>query len=320
MSVQSPDSRHQPVRRAPMRLLLALILVTARSTPADDTPDPTAPPDVFRRENLVAWCIVPFDDRDRTPDERAQMLRELGLTRYAYDYRAKHVPTFEAELEAISRHKIELVGWWFPTTLNDEAQHILDLLEKHKIRTQLWVTGGGDHTSSPDEQQARIVAEAARIRPIAEAAARIGCRVSLYNHGGWFGEPENQIAVIRELDLPNVGIVYNLHHGHAHLDRFDELLATMLPHLDALNLNGMTRDGDRTGHKILPIGAGELDLHLLRSIRDTGYTGPIGILNHTPHNARDRLQDNLDGLDWLTRQLGKGDPGPRPKWRTHTSQ
>ncbi len=29
-----------------------------------------------------------------------------------------------------------------------------------------------------------------------EAAAPLGCRVALYDHGGWFGEPENQAAVI----------------------------------------------------------------------------------------------------------------------------
>ena len=37
---------------------------------------------------------------------------------------------------------------------------------------------------------------------------------------GWFGEPENQIAIIEKLKergVTNVGIVYNLHHGHDHL-------------------------------------------------------------------------------------------------------
>ncbi len=86
------------------------------------------------------------------------------------------------------------------------------------------MTGGGGPTTSEADQQARVEAEANRIRPIAEAAARIGCTVGLYNHGGWFGDPENQIAIINKLNLKNVGIVYNLHHGHDHLDRFADLL------------------------------------------------------------------------------------------------
>ena len=142
-----------------------------------------------------------------------------------------------------------------------------------------------------------------RIRPIAEAAAKIGCTVELYNHGGWFGEPENQIAIIQELQLPNVGLVYNLHHGHDHLDRLPALLKKMLPHLHALNLNGMVKDGDKTGKKILPLGQGDLDLQLLKTIRDSGYRGPIGILNHTDEDAETRLRLNLTGLDRLVAEL-----------------
>jgi sugar phosphate isomerase/epimerase len=138
----------------------------------------------------------------------------------------------------------------------------------------------------------------------------------LYNHGGWFGEPENQIAILQKLNLPNVGIVYNQHHGHGHLDRFAELLKKMLPYLHALNLNGMVKDGEQTGKKILPLGQGELDLTLLKIIRESGYRGPIGILNHTGADAEARLLDNLEGLAWLVRQLDGQSPGPKPVPRT----
>jgi len=252
---------------------------------------------LFERENLVAWCIVPFDGKKRGPEERATMLEKLGIKQLAYDYRAEHIPTFDAEMDALKRHGISLTAWWFPGGLNDEARLILDVLKRHKIKTQLWVTGSGGPVASDVERQQRIEAEANRLRPIVEAAAQIGCQVALYNHGGWFGEPENQIAIIKRLNLPNVGIVYNLHHGHDHLTRFPELLAKMKPYLFALNLNGMDQGGDQAGNKILPLGAGELDLQLLKTIRDSGWQGPIGILNHTNHDAEARLQDNLDGLD-----------------------
>ena len=266
---------------------------------------------VFERDNLFAWCIVPFDDRNRTPQQRCDMLRGLGLKQYAYDYRGEHIATFDEEMKAIKANGIKLVGWWFPTVLNEEAKLILDVLRRHEIQTQLWVTGGGEPTGSDAEQRARVEAEAARIKPIAQAAAEIGCSVGLYNHGGWFGEPENQIAVIDELKLPNVGIVYNLHHGHDHVDRFAALLETMQPYLYALNLNGTDRHGDRAGRKILPLGEGELDLDLLRTIVTSGYRGPIGILNHTQENAEQRLRQNLQGLDDLVRQL-RAAPQPVP--------
>jgi putative heme-binding domain-containing protein len=93
----------------------------------------------------------------------------------------------------------------------------------------------------------------------------------------------------------------------------------MQPYLYAVNLNGMTRKGDQQGMKILPLGAGDLDLSLLRTIRDSGYTGPIGILNHTDHDAEARLQDNLDGLAWLVRKLNGQPAGAKPKYRTWQS-
>src|SRR5882724_1845577 len=85
-------------------------------------------PSLFSRTNLVAWCIVPFDAKKRGPEERAAMLEKLGIHRFAYDYRAEHIPQFDAEIDALQQHQIELVAWWFPTTLNDEARHILSVL------------------------------------------------------------------------------------------------------------------------------------------------------------------------------------------------
>ena len=271
--------------------------------------------EIYAKKNLIAWCIVPFDGKKRGPEARAVMLEQLGIRKLAYDYRAQHIPTFDAEIQALKKHNIELSAWWFPTVLNKDARHILSVLEKHQVKTELWVTGGGGPKSA-DQQQEWVKQEANRIRPIAEAAAEIGCKVGLYNHGGWFGEPENQIAIIRELNLPNVGIVYNLHHGHPHLDRLPELLKKMKPYLYALNLNGMIKDGDKQGQKILPLAAGDLDLSLLKTIRDSGYKGPIGILNHTNHDAKARLQDNLDGLDWLVRRLNHQPVGAKPQYCT----
>ena len=279
-----------------------------------------SPAKLFARENLVAWCIVPFDAKKRGPEERAAMLERLGFKRYAYDWRAEHLPTLDAELEAIKRHGIALDAVWFTPTLDKDGRFILDTLGKHGIKTQLWVTGGGEPTKTPEEQRERIKAEAARIRPIAEAAAKIGCKVGLYNHGGWFGEPENQLAILDELKLPNVGIVYNLHHGHDHLDRFAALLEKIKPHLLALNLNGMVAAGESRGQKILPLGQGDLDLNLLKTIRASGYRGPIGILGHTMDDAEARLADNLDGLDWLVPQLDGKPPAAKPKPRTPVPQ
>jgi hypothetical protein len=276
--------------------------------------------DLFHRDNLIAWCIVPFDAKKREPEERAAMLEKLGFKHFAYDFRDEHVPTFDAEIAACKKHGVALDAWWFPNTLDARAKQILEVCKRHDIHPELWVSGGGAATKNVAEQVARVKQEAERIRPIAEAAAAQGMKVGLYNHGGWFGEPENQLAVIETLQLSNVGLIYNLHHGHEHLGRMPELLAKMKPHLLAINLNGMQHDGERRGQKILQLGQGELDLELLKAIRDSGYRGRIGIIGHTNENAEARLQDNLDGLDWLVPQLHGEKPGPKPKPRTPVPQ
>ncbi len=270
--------------------------------------------DPFARDKLMAWCIVPFDAKDRTPEDRAAMMKKLGFTRFAYDWRDKHLASFERELAALKANDIELSAVWFPGGLNKEGQFLLDTLAKHKVRPQLWVMLTDPAPGKGQDE--KLKAAAAQIGPVAREALKRGHKVALYNHGGWGGEPENQIAVLGEVNLPNVGIVYNLHHGHDHLDRFPDLLKLMKPHLLALNLNGMVKGGDKAGMKILPLGQGDLDLTLLKAIAASGYAGPIGILGHTDDDAEERLKDNLDGLDWLRPQIAGKAPGPKPTPRT----
>ena len=273
-------------------------------------------PGLFDRKNLTAWCIVPFDAKKRGPEARAEMLARLGISRLAYDWREEHIPTFDQEIDSLAHRGIALQAFWFPAELNKDARTILDALERHRVKTELWVSmHGGEIACTPEEQEQRVAAHVAALRPIVDEAARIGCKVGLYNHGGWFGEPENQIEILKRLDAPNVGLVYNLHHGHGHLGRFKQLIDAITPYALSINLNGMTETGEQTGEKILPLGNGEHDLELLRIIRDSGYVGPIGVLGHTMDDAEETLADNLDGLDWLAEQLDGKEAGARPSLR-----
>ena len=302
-------------RLHPITHLLLLILAgfsVGRSQAADSIFDPS---------NLAAWCIVPFDAAKRGPEARAAMLEKMGVRKFVYDYRAEHVPQWDDELNALKKHRIELLGWWFPGALNDEAKSALELFKRHAVHPQLWISGGGGAIAVTDDadQKTRVEQQAARFKSICEAAAPLGCQVGIYNHGGWGGEPENMIAVAEALKaqgIANIGIVYNLHHGHGHLDRLGKVLPRMVPHLLCFNLNGMDIDGEAKGRKILPLGAGTEDVRVLRILRASGYTGPVGILNHTDEDAEGRLLDNLDGLRWLVPQLDDAPPGAKPAYRT----
>ncbi|MEK0445087.1 MAG: hypothetical protein RLZZ399_408, partial [Verrucomicrobiota bacterium] len=223
------------------------------------------------------------------------------------------------------RHHIELLGWHFPSTLNGEAKATLELLKRHGLKPQLWVGGSGRpiQVKDPADQNARLQGEMERLTPIARAAAKIGCTVGLSNEGDWVGEPENALAVVeklREQGVANVGIVYNMHHGHAHLRGLERVLARTLPHLLCVNLNGMDLEGDANGRKILPLGGGTEDHRVLHLLRGSAYRGPIGVLHNSEEDSEARLLDNLDGLRWLVTKLDGNPAGPRPNYRTHADR
>ncbi|MCA9177549.1 MAG: hypothetical protein KDB14_23850 [Planctomycetales bacterium] len=256
-------------------------------------------------ERLVAWCIVPFDATKRSPQQRAQMLKTLGLRRCAYDWRAEHVESFEEEILQYKQHGIEYFAFW------SEHPQAFELFKKHDLHPQIWRM-----MPSPDAatQTERVELAAQAMAPLAKQTAEMKCKLGIYNHGGWAGEPENMVAVclrLREMGYDHVGIVYNFHHGHEHIGDWKRHWAAMKPLVHCLNLNGMRATPEP---KILGLGKGEHELEMMRVVRESGYDGPIGILDHRPElDAAESLQENLDGLKWLRAELkSPGSGGAKP--------
>ncbi|MBP88455.1 MAG: heme-binding domain-containing protein [Planctomycetaceae bacterium] len=268
----------------------------------------------FQRDNLVAWCIVPFDGKKRGPAERAEMIKRIGMRRVAYDWRENHVAEFEQEILEYKKHGIEYFAFW---STHEEA---LKLFEKHGLHPQIW-----QMLPAPvgETQRQRVEDAARKILALVERTRKLGSKLGLYNHGGWTGEPENMVAVCKYLRehhaADHVGIVYNQHHAHSRIDDFAEIIALMKPYLLCLNLNGMATNGDQVGKKILPLGEGEHDVRLTKIIRESGYKGPIGIIGHTQDDVEQRLLDNLEGLEWVLPQLDGKPAAPKPKLRTYDS-
>jgi len=261
---------------------------------------------IYARSNLIAWCIVPFDAKNRGPEERAEMLNKLGITKLAYDWRDKHIPTFDAELDALKKHRIDLQAFWLNSGPNPENDKkfaaILDVLKRHQVKTQIWCMISNMNGLETMTQDEKIKAVSKPLRYIAGKAAEIGCTVGLYNHGGWYGEPENQLALIDYLKMPNIGIVYNFHHAEADLDRFPVFFPQILPHLLALNLSGLKKGQPVT---VVPIGLGDAELGMMRIVKASTYRGPIGIINeNTAPDAEVGLQMNMDGLKQILKTLG----------------
>lgn len=261
---------------------------------------------IFAKENLVAWCIVPFDTENRSPEERASMLNELGITSLAWDWRKKHLPYFEQEINVLQKSNIELKSVWFYPTLgnqnilNEDNETILKILEKTGTKTDLWVSISGNYFEKlTDEEKVKKGVEL--VNYIYDRATAIGCSVSLYNHGGWAGMPENMVKIIEASGHKSIGIIYNFHHAHLQLSDYEKNIKTMLPYLNTVNLNGMEKGGE----KILPLGAGNLELDMMKTLQKSGFQGSIGILGHkSDEDVKISLQRNLDGMKKLLSQMG----------------
>ncbi len=291
-------------------LLGALTFMPAEPSRGDDTPS------LWSHDNLFAWCVVPFDAKKRGPEERAEMLQRLGFKKFAYDWRDNDIPTFDAEIEALQKHNIELVAWWSPENAADpKTKLILETFKRHNIHPQLWVMGGGGPTHSPEEQKQRVDQEAARINGLVQLAAPYGVNIELYSHNGWFGLVDNELAIIdrlKEMGVTTVGMVYNFSHAHDndHDDttNFPALWAKMKAHVVAVNITGM---GDPA--KIIYPSQGVHELEMMRTIQNSGWRGNVGLIAERGGDAEVTLRNYLTGLDWLAAELNKpGSGGPRP--------
>lgn len=274
--------------------------ITASST----QPKKMNVPDNFKAENLVPWCTVAFDSKQRSPEDRAQMFVDLGLKRSAYAWRKRHLPEFEREIEAYKANGIEYLAFfnWHPS--------IEPLIKKHNIKPQIWHYMEANPTGT---QQEKIVAIANRVKKMVDKTRELGLKFALYNHGGWTGEPDNMIAVVEYVrrqwpDSDHVGIVYNFHHGHGDIEDFAGRFERMLPYLYCVNLNGMVAaenvDEKTMENKILTLGAGKFEKAMIQTVINSGYAGPIGIIDHRNElDSKTAFQDNIKGLKSLLDEM-----------------
>jgi sugar phosphate isomerase/epimerase len=306
-------------RRLSFFLILILLGICIIALPESTRGDAAAPTtSLWDHDNLVAWCVVPFDARKRGPEERAEMLQRLGFKKFAYDWRGINIPTFDAEIEAMQKHNIELVAWWSPDNAGDPTTKIiLEAFKRHNIHPQLWVMGGGGRPAvlSAGDQQQRVEGQAQRMAALEKMAAPYGVQVEIYSHNGWGGMVENELADIdrlKEMGITDVGIVYNFSHAHDgdHDDtvHFPALWDKMKSHVVAVDITGMGDPG-----KIIYPSQGIHELEMMRTIQESGWRGPIGLIAEKGGDAEITLGNYIKGLDWLAAELKQpGSGGPPP--------
>jgi len=257
----------------------------------------------FEADNTFAWCIVPFDSEERSPEERLDMLQNLGITSYAYDWREKHLDEMANEIQLATDRGIEIIGVWLWIDGNNDTlgqlgaanERVLQILEKSGLKTSIWMSFHENYFAGLEPVEA-LAKGIEMVKYIGTRAQKVGGKVGLYNHGAWFGEPENQIAILKALPEYSIGLIYNFHHAHEQLEVYPDLVKEMTPYLWAVNLNGMKVGGP----KILPLGKGDLEQGMIQLLKNEGYEGPWGILGHVETaDVKLILEENLTGLQTM---------------------
>lgn len=296
---------------------------------------------LWSHEKLVPWVVGVYDAKPLNAEERAQMLKRLGFRRFAYIWEPdpREIRAVDAEIQALQKHGIAATAWWFPYHAQDPyAKTLLETFRRYGIKPQLWISPayrdfhGHGRTYLPqgwsppkaigntaEEQERNVETEAERIGALAKLAAPYGTKIALYNHGGWSGIPENQIAILERLrrrGIADVGIVYAFNHvrdsDHDDTVNFASRWRRMKPFVFAVTITGVCMDDGTVAYP----SQGDGELQMLRTIRDSGWRGEVGVFAgdwDTTPGPETTLRNILIGMDWLAAEMRTpGSGGPRP--------
>lgn len=258
---------------------------------------------LIKVDEVSPWCILGFDSLDRTPQQRIAMLKEMGFTKYGFNRGKVNLDEMEKEFKLARENDIEITSifLWLNAKrdsigkLSPSNQELLGNLKKVAQKPTIWLSFSNNFFEELNQEES-IAFSVEMIKFIKMKADEVGCKLALYNHHGWFGNPYNQIKILEELKEDSLTMVYNFHHAQEYVDEFPEIVKKMKPYLSYVNLNGVKKEGPQ----ILTIGEGEYEYKMIKLLKEEGFNGPWGILGHIKtEDVQKVLKRNIDGLKLL---------------------
>ena len=101
---------------------------------------------------LYPWCIVAYDTPERSPEERIELIKELGFEMYAYDWRDRHLPDTKKELQLAIDNEVDIIAVWLWLNAKRDSLHILSpanekllqIVEDLGLQSTFWVSMSGN--------------------------------------------------------------------------------------------------------------------------------------------------------------------------------
>ena len=258
------------------------------------------------------FCIDWHDAKKRTFEEQAQMLKELGYAGVGHiwlDKVEERIKTLDAA--GLRLFQITMVVDLTPGKPPYDTARFKEVcaaIKGRHVQFDLLVNGLKPSDPSGDPRAVEI------LREMADQARESGAELLLYPHqASWIERIEDSVRVADKVDRPNVGVMFNVCHW-LRVDKsrdYKPLLKQALPRLWAVSINGADEFDDKPGwaRYIQPLGKGSFDIAaFLRTLRDLGYTGPIGLQCYgIPGDAHEHLAQSMEAwrkmdLDTNTRK------------------
>ena len=263
------------------------------------------------RENaFFALCIGTHDAKRRTPQQQAEMLKQLGYDGVAHLW-LKGVPE---RLKTLDAQGLKLFQIYLRVNIapgkrrvDPKLREVVKLLKGRDTMLGLLVGGAKASSAEADPRGVEV------IREIADVAQASGLRVAIYPHtGDWTERVEDAVRIAKKVDRKNVGVMFNLCHWLKVDDEknLERVLKLALPHLFTVTINGADSGLGRRGgwnRLIQPLGSGTFDIAaFLRTLRKLGYTGPIGLQCYGLRgDAREHLTRSMAAWRKLSAQITK---------------
>jgi sugar phosphate isomerase/epimerase len=254
--------------------------------------DPAGPNPFFTFDNAAT------DEKHKTPKEQVALLKELGYDGIS-SRGGKELPEVAKEVE---KNGLRLFTVYLGVNIDTDqpayGKELTDAIEVLKGRNAmlwLYILSKRYKPSDPDgDDRAEQI-----IREIAEVAAKSKVRVALYPHTGfWLERVEDAIRMAKRVNRRDVGVTFNLCHWLRVDDEknMKSLIELAMPHLFVVSINGADSGGKDWKSLIQTLDRGTFNMRrLLRTLHDSGYTGPIGFQGYgIGGDAHDNLERTMN--------------------------
>lgn len=253
---------------------ISLLILAAVSLSTAAAPKPS------ERNVFFPFCIDWHDAKKRGFEEQAQMLKELGYPGVGHIWLDKVAERLESlDAAGLKLYQITMMVDITPgrAPYDTQLKDVLRMVKGRGVQFLLLMNGLKPSDTAGDERAVQI------IREIVELGAGTGSQFLLYPHTDfWMERIEDCVRVANKVNLPEVGVMFNLCHWlRVSKDRdYASVLKLASPKLMAVSINGADEWDPNPGWAkyIQPLGQGSFDMpKFLRTLRELGFKGPIGL-------------------------------------------